>query len=347
MISQNNLDILHGTRTIRFREMFSARIRSILLFFLFAFLWTHGSASNAGANGAKKQSVGAVQDTGTHIYMRNVIFWVMPNVAVHVAGLTGMIAPTSPNGTVSLDDQGSFSLEMQNARTSISSRDLTVLVNNYILPKAITPIRNLSMTLTHDQTISVKGTFRKLIDVPFTADANVQATPDGNMRMHLSNLRVAGVIHQDILDFLGLKVSNLAQPKRQQTFQIVGNDLIFPISQMFPPPHMEGKLQSVNIADNRLNLVFGTEQGQNPKLPVSAENYIYFKGGRMQFGRLTMTPVEMELVNLKAANSFEFALADYYKQLAAGYSKSLPDGGLLVHMANDHAVQPKAAQSSR
>lgn len=310
------------------------------------FLWTTATILTAAQSSAK-QAVDAVPDPTTHIYMRNVIFRVMPNVALIIDRLSGIMAPSQANKVISLDDKDSFSLEMQTARASISSSDLSALVNGYILPKAITPMRDLTMTLNADQSIAVKGTFHKLIDVPFTANANVQATPDGNMRMHLSNLRVAGVIHQDILDFLGLKVSSLAKPQRQQTFQIVGNDLIFSISQMFPPPRVDGKLRSISISNDRLNFVFGTGKGKQAKLPVVEKNYIYFQGGTMRFGRLTMAPVDMELVNLQGSSSFEFALADYYRQLVAGYSKSLPDGGLLVHMANDQDVQSKLSNSPR
>ena len=100
-------------------------------------------------------------------------------------------------------------------------------------------------------------------------------------------------------------------------------------------------------ATRRLNFVFGTGKGKQAKLPVVEKNYIYFQGGTMRFGRLTMAPVDMELVNLQGSSSFEFALADYYRQLVAGYSKSLPGGGLLVHMANDQDVQSKLSTSPR
>ena len=176
------------------------------------------------------------------------------------------------------------------------------------------------------------------------------------MRMHLANLKVAGVIHQDVLNFLGIKVATVAKPKRKQSFQIVGNDIVFPIDQMFPPPHVSGKLHDINISGDRLNLVFGADKqrpdqrqsaGGNPR--VTTGSYIYFRGGTMKFALLTMSPVDLELVPLKpgAEKLFEFSVDQYYQQLVAGYSKSLPNKGLLVYMADDRAIQSSDAKAQK
>ena len=283
--------------------------------------------------------------------MRDVLFHVMDNVSLQIDCLEGELTPSGQGQTISLDDKNSFTLEMQNATTSISSADLTALVNGFILPRAKTPLKNLQLTFNPDQSISVKGDLRKLIDVPISARATVRVTADGNMRMHLSDMTVAGVIHQDALDLLGLKISTLAQPKRKASFQIVGNDIIFPIDQMFPPPRVSGHLQMVSISGDQMHLAFdpdpsqtaaeksGTGNATNP--PTPSRKYIYFRGGTMEFGLLTMSPVNMELVPLKTDTQkfFQFSVDQYFGQLVAGYSKSLPSKGLLVYMADERDLK--------
>lgn len=298
-------------------------------------------------------------DRVTHIDMQHVLFRVMDNVVLQIDSLDGILAPTRRNAVVSLDDKNSFSLEMQTATTSISSTDLAALANGFILPRAKTPLKNLSLTFNPDQSISVKGDFHKVIDVPFTSTATMYVTPDGNMRMHLADMKVAGAIHQNLLDALGIKISKVAQPKRTQSFKIVGNDIIFPIDQMFPPPRVTGKLHAVSISGSQLNLVFGADkerttgsrsaQGSQPNPPIASGNYIYFRGGTMKFGLLTMSPVDLELVPLKPERekSFEFSVDQYYQQLVAGYSKSLANKGLLVYMADDRDLQQSAPPAQK
>lgn len=271
--------------------------------------------------------------------MRHVIFRVLPNVALNIEASDGVMVQARSGQLISLDDPNSFTLEIHTARTSITSKDLSALVNSYILPRAGTPIHDLTMKLNPDQTVSVSGTFHKVIDLAFQSKATLQVTPDGNMRMHFTDMRVGRILHQSILDFLGVNVAKFAQPKNPQEFRVEGNDMIFPISQMFPPPRISGKLKSLSIAQGRLRFVFG---GTPPGVfapPEPAPNYILFHGGSMRFGRLTMTPVDMELINLKPASAFEFSLAKYSQQLVAGYSKSLANGGLVVHMASYNDVQ--------
>ncbi|MES2222311.1 MAG: hypothetical protein V4587_15260 [Acidobacteriota bacterium] len=311
-------------------------------------------AADAAAR-SHTQAAASIHDHVIHIHMQSVLFRVMKDVVMQIDSLDGVFAPTKKGQMVSLDDKDSFGLRVQQATTSISSTDLASLANGFILPRAKTPMKNLSLTFNPDQSIQVKGNFHKLVDVPFTGTATLQVTPDGNMRMHLSNLTVAGVIHQDVLNSLGIQVSSVAKPKRKQSFKTVGNDIIFPIDQMFPPPHVSGQLHDIQISGNRLSMIFGTSATSHAsgnfaakKPSIASGSHIYFYGGTMKFALLTMSPVNLELVPLKPDLHplFEFSVDQYYQQLVAGYSKSLPNKGLLVYMADDRELQPstQAAQ---
>ena len=328
---------------------------ALLCILMFAVTGVFIPATTAASSHSAANSHPVSHDRVTHIHMQSVLFRVMKNVVMQVDSLDGVLVPSRKNELISLDDKNSFSLKVQKATTSMSSADLAALANDFILPRAKTPLKNLSLTFNPDQSIQVKGDFHKLVDVPFSGTASLHVTPDGNMRMHLANMTVAGVIHQDVLNLLGIKVSSVAKPKRKQSFKIVGNDIIFPIDQMFPPPHVSGQLHDINISGDRLNLVFGTDKKTADHADASAEkptvntgSYIFFRGGTMKFALLTMSPVNLELVPLKPDHDklFEFSVDQYYQQLIAGYSKSLPNKGLLVHMADDRELQPstQAAQ---
>ena len=298
----------------------------------------------------------SVHDRVIHIHMQSLLLRVMNDVVLQVDSLDGVLVQSRKSEIASLDDKNSFSLKVQKATTSISSTDLAALANDFILPRAKTPLKNLNLTFNPDQSIQVKGDFHKLVDVPFSGTASLHVTPDGNMRMHLARMTVAGVIHQDVLNSLGIKVSSVAKPKRKQSFKIVGNDIIFPIDQMFPPPHVSGQLREINISGNQLNMIFGADkqprdQGQSAaeKPSITSGSYIYFRGGTMKFALLTMSPVNLELVPLKPDlhKRFEFSVDQYYQQLVAGYSKSLPNKGLLVYMADDREIQPSTQPAQK
>jgi len=59
---------------------------------------------------------------------------------------------------------------------------------------------------------------------------------------------------------------------------------------------------------------------------------MYFRGGRLRFGKLTMQDIDLMLVDAAPADPFRFDLARYTRQRVAGYSKTMPDKGLVTFM---------------
>jgi hypothetical protein len=58
-------------------------------------------------------------------------------------------------------------------------------------------------------------------------------------------------------------------------------------------------------------------------LPLpSARNYLYFFGGVIRFGKLTMTDADMQLIDADPSTPFDFFPAHYEAQLVAGYSRN-------------------------
>jgi hypothetical protein len=63
-----------------------------------------------------------------------------------------------------------------------------------------------------------------------------------------------------------------------------------------------------------------------------ARNYLYFFGGSIRFGKLTMADADMQLIDADPRDPFEFFPARYERQLIAGYSRNTPRHGLQVFM---------------
>jgi hypothetical protein len=271
-----------------------------------------------------------------HLQVKNCLFHVMDEVVLSVPSLDAWMIPM-PGQTVSLDSKSSFLLQINSGGTYLKARDLTALLNDYLLPHAKTPIKNITVAYEGSE-IVVKGELHKVVDIPFRAKGTVSVADDGDIRVHFKELKAAGVINKGLLDFLGIKLSDIAQPKKQSRFRIDGYDLLFPITALFPPPRVVGKLTAVRIEGDGLVQIFGPANAAIPPPPTPAKNYVYFHGGRMKFGKLTMDDVDLQLVDKDASNSFDVSLDHYAEQLDAGYSKSLPSLGLLVFMPDYSTV---------
>ena len=64
----------------------------------------------------------------------------------------------------------------------------------------------------------------------------------------------------------------------------------------------------------------------------SARNYVYFGGGTITFGKLTMRDADLQLIDADPRDPFDFFPARYNAQLVAGYSKNTPAKGLKTYM---------------
>jgi hypothetical protein len=69
-------------------------------------------------------------------------------------------------------------------------------------------------------------------------------------------------------------------------------------------------------------------------------NTMAFRDGVLRFGRLTMEPADLTLVDADPGDPFLFSMADYTRHLTAGYSRNLADGSLVTVMPDyDQATQ--------
>jgi hypothetical protein len=272
--------------------------------------------------------------------VHNAQFHILDNVLLTVTRLDAWMIPKSGQMVV-LDKKASFVLQIQSGETRLKAADLTALLNEYLMPHARAPIKNLAVTFDGNM-MKVKGHLHKGVDIPFEGKAAVSIVDDGDMRLRFTDLKVAGLLKKGLLDALGIKLSSVAQPGKQSRFHMEGDDIILPIAALFPPPRITGKLTAVRIEGDALVQVFGPADATLKEPPEPAKNYIYFRGGRMRFGRLTMDDVDMELIDKDPSNDLDFSLDHYYQQLEAGYSKLTSTQGLVAYVVDYSAVIKKS-----
>ena len=87
-----------------------------------------------------------------------------------------------------------------------------------------------------------------------------------------------------------------------------------------------------------------TGDGAPPQRPAtlplpSARNYLYFYGGSIRFGKLTMSDADMQLIDADPSTPFDFFPAHYDDQLVAGYSRNTRRKGLQVFMPDYSRVR--------
>ncbi len=291
------------------------------------------SGDQGARPGAPAPSEAAATDV-VQIHVEHTLFHPMDNVVLNVERMNGRMIG-KPGRLISLDDRNSFSVQLDQAVTRLSAQDLSALINSYLLKRADSPIRHVDVSFDGQQVV-VKGKVRKLLTLPFEGRGTISATPDGELRMHMDEFRVAGVLNRGFLAFLGIRLDDVAQPRHKASFRVEGDDFIIALDELFPPPLVYGKLTGVHVEKQDLVQVIGVEPQQHaiqsiPRVLPDPPNYIYFSGGRMHFGRMTMENVDLKMIDETPGNAFDFSLDHYQQQIQAGYVKVLPSFGLEVY----------------
>ena len=279
--------------------------------------------------------------------MRHLVLHLSYGVELQIDDLRGHLESVAQAPPV-FDDVNSYSVAVDYASVAMSGASLTNLMNNYVFASKDAPVERIVVTIEGNELVQ-SGKLKKGIGIPFSMRASVSVAGDGRLRIHPTSLKAAGIIPKRLLDFFGLDLESLISTKNLQGVTVDGDDLLLEPGQTLPPPRVRGKLAKAWIADGRMMLQFGSPKAPAIVPPVKGvTNYMYYRGGVLRFGKLTMNDVDLLLMDEDPSDPFDFSPEKYNDQLIAGYSKSTAQKGLVVHMpdAND-AKKAQPATTAR
>lgn len=274
----------------------------------------------------------AVAEAGrqaVEVDMRNVDLHVTPEVTLHISRMRGHFVATG-RAAPYLDDKRSYVVDVQEGEIALDLPSLNRLIARS-MGGGKSNVGKLQLWFNEDGTLGQKGVIDSAINVPFKAEATVSATADGRIRVSTTAVRSLGVPVTPVMKLFGLKMDRLVKVAPGTGVVTDGNDLILDPAQLIPAPSIRGRVAAVRIAGNRLVQTFGSGRG-TPAVRGLSPNHIYWRGGQLSFGKLTMTDTDLELIDRDPSDPFDFSVDDWNAQLVAGYSKTMPDRGLQVHM---------------
>jgi hypothetical protein len=319
----------------------SGEFMKLLATTLFAAVSLAASGSTVVPAGGPAGTSGKVTAQGhptVDVQMRNVHFRLDPHLTLEVRHLRGRLASLKPGAVPSFDAPSSYDLDVDSAEVAMTAESLQRLMNTYVFGASNAPLKDIEIRF-EDGKLLQKGVMRKGVSIPFSVEAEVSAAPDGTMRIHAVRRKAAGMPAGHLLDFFGIELDDLIPARETYGLRIEDNDIFVDPGRVLPPPRVRGRLTAARIEGSHLVQVFGrAERKANLSPPVAQANYLYFHGGSLRFGRLLMTPADLQLIDADPKDAFDFYPERYQVQLVAGYSKNTPSGGLKTYMPDHDEV---------
>jgi hypothetical protein len=278
---------------------------------------------------------GAMPEAATtvRVAFRNLHLRVAEGVVLEVSHLEGAMLSTRAGRPPVFDDQRSFTLRVDSGEIAMSADSLSRLLNTHVFAYEGSPLTGIQISIEEGR-LKQKGTLRKGIPVPFTIIADLSATPEGRIRVHPVDVKAAGIPSQGLMKIFGVELDDLIKSNRSHGVEIIDNDLLLDPAHLLPSPALSGRLTAVRLERDRIVERFGSgaRGALSSEADRRARNYMFYRGGSLRFGKLTMANTDMQLIDADPSDPFDFSPPQYVKQLVAGYSKNTASGGLRVFM---------------
>lgn len=284
--------------------------------------------------GTAREPAARTQEHGeVRTEMKGVDFRIDPELVLEVRHLRGALEPTHTGKPPWFDDPGSFTVRIDAGEIAMTSSSLAALMNHYLFAGPGAPVKDVAIQFRDGHLVQT-STLNKKIPIRATLEGDVSATPDGDLLFHPTRIAAGKLPVKRLLDLLGVELSGVIKSQESKGLKVEGDDLILDPKRLLPPPRIRGRVTAVRIEGDRMIQTFG---GGAPGKPLSppfpkAKNYMFMSGGILSFGKLTMNGADLQIIDADPKDPFDFFLSRYARQLVAGYSRTMPDKGLVVYM---------------
>ena len=293
----------------------------------------------------------AAQDSILWMEMRNVDMHVDEHHVMHMRSLRGQVIATAPGNVPWLDDPTSFHIRVTSGVVALNGDAIAALLNTTTFNYPGAPIKHLRIRIEKGQLVQ-RGTLHKGVDIPFEMWSTPVLEHDGRLRLHPDKLRIFSVNGVTLMHALGLHLEKLMDLSRAKGASVKGDDLYIEPLQLIPPPTVDGRLSAVRVEDTLLVQEFARTAddsvfGRYVRPDSSAHNFIYFRGGFLRFGRLTMSDTDLLIGDDDETDPLDVYLTQYNRQLAAGHTRNLPNLGLRTWMVDYHRLAAPVTATRR
>lgn len=287
---------------------------------------------------AKQVGVGPVEGE-----MRNVDFRVDERVVLKISYLRGTLRNTRPNEPPWFDDPTSFEISIDSAIVAVTAASLTAMLNTYVFNYPGSDIKNLEVKIEGAELVQT-GVLDKAINLPFKIRSTISVTPDGRLRLHPTSVKVVGLKVRGLMGFFGIELENLVKVRAGRGVEVDGDDFVMSPEFLLPPPRIKSRVRSVQVANGEVvqTLVGSTRRAVPVLKPEhAARNYMFYRGGVLRFGKLTMSAADLQIVDSDPKDPFEFFLAHINDQIVAGTSRNTRDYGLITTLPDFGDIAPR------
>lgn len=270
--------------------------------------------------------------------MKGVDLLVDPKVVLEVRTLRGELLSLRKGEPPFFDDPNSFQVKIDQGEIAMTPASLSALLNGYVFNDASAPVEDVKIEIENGH-VKQTATLRKKIRVHTTIEGDLSVTPEGDIRLHPTKIKADGLPVKGLLDLFDVELSEMIKSQESKGVRIVENDFILDPEKLGPSPRMLGRVVAIRLERDHIVQIFGGVDAAplKPSFP-NAAHYIFFRGGELSFGKLTMHGADLQIIDKDPKDNLLMSPNHFDRQLVAGFSRTLPDKGLATFVPDFNEI---------
>jgi hypothetical protein len=251
-------------------------------------------------------------ERGVAIRLQNVRFKWSKDVYIDVGNMAVRAVPIR-DSTVIFDRLDSFVLRLQQSVVSIPPQVLQGMFNESVFNYPNSKLRDFKVAIereTGGQQVILRGKVNMVMWVPFTMNTHLDVDRSTNtLVISVAALKVFGLPATKLIKWTPMRLANLVTLPPNNSLMVDGNKIMVKPFGLFPPPRVNGRIQSVSVEPNQIRLVFAGAPIPAPK--SEAKNYVYLHGGTAQFANIQLLSTNVLIMDKHPSDLFMFSVQHY------------------------------------
>lgn len=274
-------------------------------------------------------SAGVQPNEHVQLLMKGLHFHATDTVTMDIAHLRGELLPTREGRPPDTEDATSYVIRLDSARISIPEKSIANDFRDYVLAGTGAPIQGLTVSASTDG-LRMKGELSP--GVPFDIRATVEKGDDGLIHVKTRELKTAGIGVRGLSAKTDLTLERIIGSHADRGVTVKDNDMVIDPKLGFPPPHLDGPLESVTLVDGAIELAFGRSKklssaGKAALPPLDAKHFIQHFKGTLANGKAVVHGADQRLLDADPGDPFDYSQPLFSKvQLPASQIHVSPKG---------------------
>jgi hypothetical protein len=255
----------------------------------------------------------AASDSGVYLRLENVRFKWSDRVYIDTGNMALRAVPLEGR-YVDFDDPSSFIMNVQQSVVRIRPDVLEGMFNESVFNYPESKIRGLKVAIKQGENgpqVNLKGNIDVVTWIPFDMDTRLSVDRSTNtLVINIDHLKILGFLHATgLIHMKPLHLDRILTLPPNKSLMVEGNTMMVKPFGLFPPPRINGKMESVHVDSTMIELTFAGKAVPAPE--AAGSNYIYLRGGNSEFGHFRMVGTDVLLRDAHPQDPFVFSLLHY------------------------------------